>query len=150
MTKLKLLPCLLLILPNWTFADDYHHNNPQDVEDTEVVQVQTLAKTSFSWNGDALPFYPETEPEITILKIIIPAGAKLPIHKHPVINAGVLLKGELTVLTKDESESLQLEAGDAIVELVDKWHFGFNMGDKPAEIVVFYAGTPGTPITIAK
>ena len=150
MTKLKFLPCLLLILSNWSLADEYHPNNPQHDEETEIVQVQTLAKTSFSWNGDALPFYPETEPEITILKINIPAGAKLPIHKHPVINAGVLLKGELTVLTEDESESLQLEAGDAIVELVDKWHFGFNMGDRPAEIIVFYAGTPDTPITITK
>lgn len=150
MTKLKLLPGLFFILSNWSLADDNHHNNPQIDEETEVVQIQTLAKTSFSWNGDALPFYPETEPEITILKINIPAGSKLAIHKHPVINAGVLLKGELTVLTEDESESLQLEAGDAIVELVDKWHFGFNMGDKTAEIIVFYAGTPDTPITITK
>lgn len=54
------------------------------------------------------------------------------------------------MLTEDESESLHLEAGDSIVELVNKWHFGFNMGDKTAEIIVFYVGTPGTPITITK
>lgn len=166
MIKLIFLLCLSLILSSWTLADDdrggkrdgrnhdnwlyksddYHH----DDKDIEVVQVQTLAKTSASWDGDALPFYPETEPEITILRIKIPAGSKLPIHRHPVINAGVLLKGELTVLTEDESESLHLEPGDSIVELVNKWHFGFNMGDKTAEIIVFYVGTPGTPITITK
>lgn len=70
-------------------------------------------------------------------------------HKHPVINAGVLLSGELTVTTED-NETLLLKAGDPIVELVNKWHFGKNTGNGPAEILVFYAGAQDTPITIEK
>jgi len=43
---------------------------------------------------------------------------------------------------------LHLKAGDAIAEVVNTWHYGKNEGDMPAEIIVFYAGTEGLPITI--
>ena len=62
---------------------------------------------------------------------------------------GILLKGELTVVT-EEKETLHVKAGDAIAEVVDKWHYGKNEGNEPAEIIVFYAGVKDTPITIKK
>ncbi len=110
------------------------------------VAVEVVAKTTTSWDGSSLPAYPSGQPEITILRIKIPAGVKLPMHKHPVINAGLLLRGELTITTKN-GQRLRLKAGDSIVELVDKWHFGANTGESEAEIVVFYAGLEGQPIT---
>ncbi len=70
-------------------------------------------------------------------------------HEHPVINAGVLLKGELTVVTED-NKTLYLKAGDSIVEVVNKWYYGKNEGNNTAEIIVFYVGIPDTPITIKK
>ena len=112
-------------------------------------RVETLAKTEKTWAGDPLPSYPSGRPEITILRIVIPAKSTLPLHKHPVINAGVLLKGELTVFTED-GETLRMKAGDSIVEVVDKWHYGKNEGDEPAEIIVFYAGSRGMPITVKR
>ena len=62
-------------------------------------------------------------------------------HRHPVINAGVLLKGRRTVVA-DEDRTFDLEAGGAIVELVNQRHYGKNNGDEPSEIIMFYAGTP--------
>jgi quercetin dioxygenase-like cupin family protein len=118
-------------------------------QDANAVKVDVLAKTSSSWDGSALPDYAKGKPEITILRITIPQGVTLPLHEHPVINAGVLLKGELTVIT-EEDKILHLKAGDSIIEVVNKWHYGKNEGNIPAEIIVFYAGTPGTPITIKK
>jgi len=118
-------------------------------EDEQGIKVDVLAKTTSSWDGNMLPNYPLENPEITILKITIPPGTQLPLHYHPVINAGVLISGELTVITED-NEILYLKAGETIVEVVDKWHYGKNEGDLPAEIIVFYAGTPEIPITIKK
>ncbi|MCP3921526.1 MAG: cupin domain-containing protein [Desulfobacterales bacterium] len=115
----------------------------------KTVKVDVLAKTSSSWDGRELPEYATGKPEITILRIKIPQGVKLPLHNHPYINAGVLLKGELTVITKD-NKILHLKAGDSIVEVVNKWHYGMNEGNRPAEIIVFYAGIKGKPITIKK
>ncbi len=116
-------------------------------DDAPGVGVETLVKSTASWDGTALPDYPGGRPEITVLRIRIPAGAKLDMHRHPVINAGVLLAGELTVVTKDYKK-LRLKAGDALIEVVDTWHYGKNEGIRPAEIIVFYAGVEGEPITV--
>ena len=50
----------------------------------------------------------------------------------------------------EDNKTLHLKAGDSIVELVNQWHYGKNEGNKPAEIIVFYASILGTPITIKK
>ncbi len=118
-------------------------------EEANAVRVDVLTKTSLSWDGSLLPDYPKGTPEITILRIEIPPGVQLSFHNHPTINAGVLLEGELTVVTED-NKILHLKAGDSIVEVVNKRHYGKNEGTKSAELVVFYAGVPDTPITIEK
>jgi quercetin dioxygenase-like cupin family protein len=64
-------------------------------------KIDILVKSSASWDGGALPAYPNGQPEVTIAKIIIPPGKALPFHQHPVINAGCLLKGTLTVETDE-------------------------------------------------
>ena len=134
--------CFVLLLTNQTLAQDVN-------VDVGAVEVEVLAKTSLSWDGMALPDYKEGEPEITILKITIPPKTELALHKHPVINAGVLLTGELTVIT-EQGEILYLKVGDSIIEVVEKWHYGKNEGSEQAEIIVFYAGIKGVPITIKK
>jgi quercetin dioxygenase-like cupin family protein len=108
-----------------------------------------LLKTTRSWDGRLLPPYPRGQPEVSIRRIIIPPGARLPVHKHPVINAGVLLRGQLNVV-KEGGPTLRLKEGDAIAELVDAWHYGYNPGKIPAEIVVVYAGSPGVATTVLK
>lgn len=113
------------------------------------VQVEPLAKSHTSWNGTPLPDYRTGQPEVTIVKYLIAPGAELPPHLHPVINAGVMLKGELTVVS-DTGERLHLKAGDTIVELVDQVHQGRNEGTEPVELIVFYAGNVGQPTKVLK
>ncbi len=116
--------------------------------DLETVKVEELAKSTVSWDGTTLPAYPEGQPEITILRITVPPQTALPKHIHPVINAGVLIEGKLTVVAED-GKTLHLEAGDSIVELVNKQHFGKNETDETAQIIVFYVGIEGgKPITV--
>ena len=114
-----------------------------------TVAVKELVRSTKSWDGALLPPYPEGRPEITILRILIPAGTRLDTHSHPVINAGVLLSGKLTVVSAD-GKTLHLSAGDPIIEVVDTLHYGINEGDVPAEIIVFYAGGEGRPITVVE
>ncbi len=113
----------------------------------EKTRADVLVKTSRSWNGNSLPGYPTGTPEVTIMRIRIPAGTTLPWHTHPVINAGVLISGELTVTTRS-GNILEMKAGEPIVEVVDTWHYGKNTGKIPADIIVFYAGTTGSPVTV--
>ena len=113
------------------------------------ISFKELVRSSKSWDAKLLVPYPQGQPEITILKITIPAGARLETHSHPVINAGVLVSGELTVKTRD-GKVLRLKAGDPIVEVVNTLHYGMNEGTVPAEIVVFYAGIVGQAVTVSE
>lgn len=108
---------------------------------------ELLAETFLSWNGDSLPDYPTGKPKISIVKVKIPPHSELPHHYHPVINAGVLLKGQLTVVDV-KGNTLEMKAGDPIIEVVNTIHYGKNNGDEPAEILVFYAGTAGMEIVV--
>lgn len=111
------------------------------------VQSQTVVKTIKSWDKSTLPHYPKGQPEITILQITIPPNTTLPMHIHPVINAGVVIKGRLKVVKK-EGETLYLKKGDSIVELVNTLHYGVNETNQPVELMMFYAGEKGKPITV--
>jgi len=113
------------------------------------VESVTLVKSTQSWDGSSLPAYQKDAPEISVLKITISAHTTLPLHKHPIINAGYMVKGALKVVT-DENKTLLLKAGDALIEVVDRWHYGVNEGDEAVEIVVFYAGTKESVYSIKK
>lgn len=134
---------IFLLLPFTLFADQ------QPYPASAKIKVETLAKSTKSWDGSDLPPYPTGEAEITVLRITVPPHTKLPVHKHPVINAGVLVTGNLTVYMEN-GKSRRLEAGNALIEVVEKWHYGANEGDEAAEIVVVYAGTPGVPVNVLK
>ncbi len=110
--------------------------------DVPGVTVESLAEATTSWDGVDLPRYPDGMPQVTILKYTIPGHTVLPWHRHPVINAGYMVKGRLKVTTKT-GEELYLAAGDTIVETVGTWHQGTNEHEEPVEIVVFYAGAVG-------
>jgi quercetin dioxygenase-like cupin family protein len=140
---LAVISVVLLLQPGCSIV-----RNSQEASGTSVA-ARELAKTSQSWNGASLPAYPQGQPTVTILRITIPAGARLDVHSHPVINTGVLINGQLTVITKD-GKTLHLKAGDPIVEVVNTSHYGINDGNVPAEIIVFYAGTIDKPITVVE
>ena len=123
--------------------------SPAPAFEPSSVQIEPLAKSATSWNGTALPAYPAGQPEVTVLRILIAPGARLPMHKHPVINAAVMLAGELTVTT-EAGRSARFGRGEAIVEVVDQWHYGRNDGTEVAELIVFYAGVKAQPIAVDK
>ncbi|ASQ90342.1 cupin [Prosthecochloris sp. GSB1] len=118
-----------------------------NAREAAVTKVDVLAQSETSWDGNKLPRYGEGPAEVTILRIVIPPGTQLPEHRHPVINAGALMKGELTVVT-DKGKVLHLKEGESIVEVVETWHYGKNEGDVPAELIMFYAGNKGVPLSV--
>jgi quercetin dioxygenase-like cupin family protein len=111
-----------------------------------TVQTETLMRTDKSWDGQPYQAYPKGSPELTMLKITIPAHTELPWHTHPMPNAGYVLSGELTVQKKSTGEKKLLTAGQVLPEMVNELHRGFT-GDSSAELIVFYAGTKGMPLS---
>ncbi|MCP9799894.1 hypothetical protein [Synechococcus sp. RedBA-s] len=52
------------------------------------------------------------------------------------------------MVISEAGPSLQLRAGEGLIEMVNQPHYGSNNGTEPAEIVVVYAGVKGKPITV--
>ncbi|WP_299496013.1 cupin domain-containing protein [uncultured Shewanella sp.] len=136
-----------LLLVFYFFFNSYAYAQSSEAKQ-QGIAVDVITQSDISWDGSPLPSYPTGQPEVTILKITIQPGVSLPIHEHPYINAGILTKGQLTVVREDNGKTLHLKAGDSITELVNIWHYGKNEGKTPAEIIVFYAGVKGKPVTI--
>lgn len=111
------------------------------------VKVEMLAETSSSWDGTPLPSYPEGQPQITVLRYTFPAHKILDNHYHTIISSGLVLQGELTIVAKDGNEKT-FQTGEALVEAAGTMHYGENRGDIPVEVIVFYAGKQGIPLSI--
>ena len=110
---------------------------------------ETVIQTTTHWNGQPVKPIHIDQPKITMLRITIPVGEKLAMHKHPILNIGYLTKGELTVRS-EKGDVLVLKPGDPIVELVNEWHYGESTGSEDAEIVVTYVGDTDDDLSIIK
>lgn len=113
----------------------------------EQVETTELIRTSQSWDGVELPDYPQGRPELVAMKYVFPAGQKLGWHHHDVMNYGVLVQGELTIVTQDGTEKIVHE-GEAVVEMVGTVHHGENRGTKPAILYMFYVSQKDTPLSV--
>ena len=117
------------------------------METTAQVETTELIRTSQSWDGAQLPDYLQGRPELVVRKYVFPAGQKLGWHHHPVMNYGVLVQGELTIIDKDGTEKV-VHAGEAVVEMVGTVHHGENRGTQPAILYMFYLSQEGLPLSV--
>ena len=131
MKRMLFWVCLTLATSgNAAFAEDMHEHSGK------AYKTEVLAKSSNAWDDSPLPEYPKGTPEVAVLKITIAPGQQLPMHKHPVFT--------------EDNKTLHLKPGEALIELVNKWHYGKNEGKVPVEIVVFYASVVGEKLAISK
>ncbi len=120
-------------------------NNESD--STPKVESTELIRTSQSWDGVELPDYLQGRPELVAVKYVFPAGQKLGWHHHPVMNYGVLVQGELTIIGLDGQEKVVHE-GEAVVEMVNTIHHGENRGTKDCILYMFYLSQEDMPLAV--
>ena len=65
------------------------------------VKKETLLQTTKAWDGSTYKQYPAGQPQLSVLRITIPAHTTMQWHQHPVPNAAYVLSGELTVEKKN-------------------------------------------------
>lgn len=116
------------------------------LDQSATVAVTPLLKSNASWNGAPLA-WPAGQAEVTALHIEIAAGAETGWHLHPVPSFAYVLEGELEVSLKDGAVK-RFVAGQALAEVVGTMHNGRNVGKGPVKLVVFYAGTANSTLTI--
>jgi len=132
--SVKALMLLALLFPRLVTA-----------QNAASVQAETLIQSTASWDGTAYTAYPKGQPQLSVVKVTIPAHTAMPWHSHPIPNAGYILSGELTIETKDGVKK-HFVAGQAVTETVHTIHRGVT-GAEPAVLIVFYAGIPGMPLS---
>ena len=113
----------------------------------EKVEATELIRTSQSWDGVELPDYLQGRPELVAVKYVFPVGQKLGWHHHPVMNYGVLMQGELTIIGQDGKKKVVHE-GEPVVEMVNTIHHGENTGDKPVLLYMFYLSQKDLPLAV--
>ena len=124
-----------------------NEDNPAQDVTSDKVTSEELIRTSQSWDGVELPDYLQGRPELVAVKYVFPAGKKLGWHHHPVMNYGVLMQGELTIIGQDGKEKVVHE-GEAVVEMVNTIHHGENRGSKPVILYMFYLSQEGLPLAV--
>jgi quercetin dioxygenase-like cupin family protein len=124
-------------------------NSCKEARTDEEKQVSSteLIRTSQSWDGVELPDYLQGRPELVAVKYVFPAGKKLGWHHHPVMNYGILVQGELTIIGQNGQEKVVHE-GEAVVEMVGTIHHGENRGSKDVILYMFYLSQKDMPLAV--
>ncbi|HGA2317912.1 TPA: cupin domain-containing protein [Pseudomonas putida] len=107
------------------------------------IESRTLLRTSGAWDQTPYTHYPQGQPELSLLKIHIPARSTLDWHCHLAPNLGYMLGGAIEV-ENAAGIRVSLKAGDTLAEIVNGLHRG-RTAEEPAEILVFYASAKGIP-----
>jgi quercetin dioxygenase-like cupin family protein len=72
---------------------------------------------------------------LVVMTYDIPAGTRLPLHRHPFQRHAYVLAGWLRVATPD-GRSWKYGPGDVHVELLNQWHYAETIGAEPVRLLV--------------
>ena len=143
MRKILTVAALLAICASFTTA---HALDSGAAAPVVVTPVKTTAVTS---TGQPL-ILPRQNVEVTASIYDIAPGATLPVHKHPFARYAYVLAGTLQVTNVDTGKSDVFKTGDFIVEMIDQWHRGSNIGADPVKLVVIDQIEAGAEATVLK
>ncbi|GEN65638.1 cupin domain-containing protein [Chryseobacterium rhizosphaerae] len=138
--KNVLITTLFVVLTSLASSCDNSSHDDQKSEYSDEIESVSLLKTTKSWDGTPYPNYPNGQPEISVLRISVPPHKALNWHKHPVINAAYIEKGEIQIERKEDGKTQWIRQGQAVPEMVNIAHRG-KTGEKGATLIVFYSGT---------
>lgn len=116
----------------------------QAAEYDAAVTARLITKAENTGNGDKIRYPAFNNPEVSALEVVVARGAETGWHKHPVPVYAYVLSGTLMVDIEGK-QSLTFNPGDAIIEVVDTWHNGRNVGCEPVRLAVFYLGGKDIP-----
>jgi quercetin dioxygenase-like cupin family protein len=110
-------------------------------------RTTVLVKATSSWNDIRYEGYPAGQPELTTVRMTIPANSKLHWHRHLMPNTAYIISGELTIEERGTGRKATYHAGQAFAESVDNVHRGVT-GKEPVVVIVTYAGSQGQPLSV--
>ncbi|WP_020174835.1 cupin domain-containing protein [Methyloferula stellata] len=108
---------------------------PSGALENSPVTIHPVLSTSETSSGQKIVL-PQKDAHISVSVYDIAAGAVLPEHLHPFPRYGYVLSGTLQVVNTENGKVDEYKTGDFIVESVDQWHQGANIGQEPVKLLV--------------
>ncbi|HAT33991.1 MAG TPA: cupin domain-containing protein [Janthinobacterium sp.] len=116
------------------------------LDNSAMVKVTPLQKTSNSWDGKAV-VYPAGQAEVTTLMVELAAGGETGWHEHPVPSFAYVLEGTLEV-RRQTGETKIVHTGEMLAEVVNTPHNGRALDGKPVKLLVLYTGSAGGKLSV--
>ncbi|MCX7302906.1 MAG: cupin domain-containing protein [Hyphomicrobiales bacterium] len=113
------------------------------------VVVTPVRSTTVTSTGQPITL-PQKNVEVAASIYDIAPGTRLPVHKHPFPRYAYVLAGTLQVTNVDTGQSDTFKTGDFIVEMIDEWHFGANVGADPVKLLVIDQTEAGAAATVLR
>ncbi len=113
------------------------------------VVVKPISSSGVTSSGQPIVL-PRGHLQVTTSTYDIAPGAVLPVHKHPFPRFAYVLEGNLSVTDQDTGQTFLYKPGDMIVEVVNQWHYGENIGSSPVRLLVIDEVEGNAPNTILK
>ena len=106
-----------------------------------TIKSTAVVKTTTTMAGQPL-VYPTQKPEVVVNIAEIPPGAMTARHKHPGVRYTYVLEGAL-VIEMEGGMTHNYPVGTFIIESIDQWHVGKNVGSTSAKVLVVDHVTEG-------
>jgi quercetin dioxygenase-like cupin family protein len=117
--------------------------------EAQSVKVDPLLSSEVTTTGQPIVL-PSGDTQVVTSMYEIPAGAKLPEHKHIYQRYGYLLSGQLRITNTETGKSVDFKPGDFIIESRGQWHKAENTGTEPIRLLVIDQVKPGQNNTVLR
>jgi quercetin dioxygenase-like cupin family protein len=112
--------------------------------------VATPVGTFTTTNSGQPILLPRGPAQVTVTRVEIPAGASLPVHKHPHPRYAWVLEGRIRVTNLDTGGAVEYGPGGVIIEARGQWHTGTALGTEPVRLLVIDQTPPGEANTVRR
>jgi quercetin dioxygenase-like cupin family protein len=105
-----------------------------------------ILEASTTFTGQPIRF-PQSDGQIVAVLAEVAPGGQVGRHLHPNPLFVYILEGTLTIEMEGHGTHA-FSAGEALAEVVNTWHNGRNLGDRPVKFLIVVAAQEGTPIIV--
>lgn len=107
------------------------------------LKVTPVLETTTTLTGQPIRF-PAGDNQIAAVLAEVAPGGQVGRHMHPVPLFVYILEGTLSIEMEGHGTHT-FSAGQGFAEVVNMWHNGRNLGDKPVRFLIVFSGQKAVP-----
>ena len=107
------------------------------------LKLTPVIETATTFTGQPIRF-PQGDNQFVAVIAEVSPGGQVGRHMHPVPLFVYILEGTLSIEMEGHGTH-DFSAGQGMAEVVNVWHNGRNLTDKPVRFLIVFAGQKGTP-----